>query len=80
MSSLVLDLFLFTIVFSPKLKRALMPVVLGFHAGIALTMGILFLNIPQFLMFVDWAGLAGKRGVSAAQTDAVPDSAVPQDA
>jgi len=81
-ASLVLDLGLLTIVFWPRVRRVLMPVVLGFHAGIALTMGIAFLNIPQFLMFVDWAGLAGRRErVSAAQQrDAVPDSAVPQDA
>jgi hypothetical protein len=81
-SALVLDLVLFTIVFSPRLRRALMPAALGFHAGIAVTMGIAFLNVPQFLMFVDWAGLAGRRTrVSAAhRTDAAPGSAVPRGA
>lgn len=60
-SSLSLDLGLITMVVWPRLRKWLIPAVLLFHAGILLTMGILFLNIPQLLIFVDWASLRRKR-------------------
>jgi hypothetical protein len=60
-SSLSLDLGLITMVVWPRLRTWLIPAVLLFHAGILLTMGILFLNIPQLLVFVDWASLRRRR-------------------
>jgi hypothetical protein len=60
-SALLLDLGLITIVLWPRLRAWLIAIALGFHAGILLTMGILFLNVPQFLVFVDWAALRARR-------------------
>lgn len=66
---LSLDLGLITMVVWPRLRKWLIPVVLLFHTGILLTMGILFLNIPQLLVFVDWASLGRKRRLSAGLAD-----------
>jgi hypothetical protein len=58
--AITLDLGLVAIVVWPRLRVWLIPVALLFHAGIVMTMGIFFLNVPQFLVFVDWDGL-GRR-------------------
>ena len=51
---LSLDLGLITMVIWPRLRVWWISAALLFHAGVALTMGIVFLNIPQLLIFVDW--------------------------
>jgi hypothetical protein len=70
-TSLALDLGLITIVFWPRLRRWLIPAALAFHAGILLVMGILFLNIPQWLVFVNWERVRPSRRAraSAARRD-----------
>jgi vitamin K-dependent gamma-carboxylase-like protein len=60
-SAIALDLGLIAIVVWPRLRAWLLTTALAFHAGILLTMGIFFLNIPQLLVFVDWAALSEKR-------------------
>lgn len=60
-SSLMLDFGLILMVVWRRLRRLLIPAVLTFHAGILMTMGIVFLNIPQLLVFVDWSALARRR-------------------
>ena len=60
-TSLSLDLGLITMVVWPRLRKWLIPAALLFHGGILLTMGILFLNIPQLLVFVEWPALRRKR-------------------
>jgi hypothetical protein len=40
--------------FWPRLRGWIIGVTLLFHAGIAVLMGIVFLNTPQLLVFVDW--------------------------
>jgi hypothetical protein len=67
--ALVLDLVLVLVVFIPRLRIWLISMTLAFHAGVLLTMGILFLNIPQLLVFVDWdrvAAAGGRRTRTAA--------------
>lgn len=56
-AGLSLDLGLITMVIWPRLRVWLIPAALLFHAGVALTMGIVFLNIPQLLIFVNWESL-----------------------
>ena len=56
-STLTLDFGLITMVLWPRLRLWLIPITMLFHAGILLTMGILFLNVPQFLVFVDWGAV-----------------------
>ena len=52
--AITVDLGIITIVIWPRLRAWFISAALIFHAGILLTMGILFLNVPQFLIFVDW--------------------------
>jgi hypothetical protein len=56
-SAIGLDLGLIAILVWPRLRAWLISAVLAFHGGIVLTMGILFLNVPQLLVFVDWTWL-----------------------
>ena len=58
---LALDLGLIAVVAWRRLRVWLIPTTMLFHVAILLTMGILFLNIPQFLVFVDWAALAERK-------------------
>ena len=65
-SALFLDLGLVLVMFLPRLRAWLISMLLAFHAGILLTMGILFLNIPQLLIFVDWEKAGRRSGLRRA--------------
>ena len=60
-AGLSLDLGLITVMIWPRLRAWLISAVLLFHLGVVLTMGIVFLNIPQLLIFVNWDGLRSRR-------------------
>lgn len=66
--AITIDLGLITVVIWPRLRAAFIAAAMAFHAGILLTMGILFLNIPQFLVFVDWERLRTRAAGQAALT------------
>lgn len=57
--SLVFELGLFTVLFSKMAQRLLVPLVAVFHLGILLSMNLVFLNVPQLLVFADWDSLVG---------------------
>jgi Vitamin K-dependent gamma-carboxylase len=57
--TLVFELGLFTVLFSRTARRLLVPLVAVFHVGILLSMNLVFLNVPQLLVFADWDGLEG---------------------
>jgi hypothetical protein len=64
-STLALDLFFIAMLFWPRLRGWIIGVALLFHAGIAVLMGIVFLNTPQLLVFVDWNRLTRPRDLGA---------------
>jgi hypothetical protein len=55
--TLVFELGLFTVLFSKTARLVLIPLVAVFHLGILLSMNLVFLNVPQLLIFADWDGL-----------------------
>jgi Vitamin K-dependent gamma-carboxylase len=55
--TLVFELGLFTVLFSKRARLLLIPLVALFHLGILLSMNLMFLNVPQLLVFADWDGL-----------------------
>ncbi len=75
LGGLALDLGLIVMVFWPKLRVPLIAAALAFHTAIILTMGILFLNIPQFLIFVNWDALRRARRRDARPAAVHSDSA-----
>ena len=62
LGAVAIDLAFPAAVFLPRLRRWLVPAALAFHAGILLTMNIVFLNAPQLGVFVNWRWIQG-RGV-----------------
>ncbi len=66
-SSLLLDLGLIVVLIWPRLRGWLIALALSFHAGIAVLMGIAFLNIPQLLIFADWDRLARRWALRRAE-------------
>jgi hypothetical protein len=45
---------------SPRAAAILIPLALIGHIGVAMTIGVVFLNIPMLLIFVDWDALAAR--------------------
>ena len=58
LGAVVIDLGFPAAVFLPRLRRWLVPAALAFHAGILMTMNIVFLNAPQLGVFVNWRWIA----------------------
>ena len=56
--ALALDLSFVLAVFSRRARMVLVPAALAMHAGIALSMNIVFLNAPQLLVFCDFDAVA----------------------
>lgn len=54
--TLLFELGLFTVLFSKTARLLLVPLVAVFHLGILLSMNLVFLNVPQLLVFADWDG------------------------
>jgi hypothetical protein len=52
--TLLFELGLFTVLFSKTARRLLIPLVAVFHLGILLSMNLVFLNVPQLLIFANW--------------------------
>jgi hypothetical protein len=52
--TLLFELGLFTVLFSKTARRMLIPLVAVFHFGILLAMNLVFLNVPQLLIFANW--------------------------
>jgi len=52
--TLLFELGLITALFWKWPRRVLVPLVAVFHLGILLAMNLVFLNVPQLLVFVDW--------------------------
>src|SRR5262249_17846401 len=63
--ALALDLGFIVVLFSRAARRLVLPLALVAHLAILLGMNIAFLNVPQLLVFVDWAWLLGPRGRAA---------------
>jgi hypothetical protein len=55
--TLVFELGLFVVLFSKTARLLLIPLVAIFHLGILLSMNLVFLNVPQLLIFADWDSL-----------------------
>jgi hypothetical protein len=60
--AMLLDLGFILAVFWPKARWIVLPAALAFHTGIVLSMNIVFLNLPQLLVFVDWEAIARRAG------------------
>ena len=58
--TLVFEFGLFTALFSKWARWVLVPLVALFHAGILLSMNLVFLNVPQLLVFANWDVLAAR--------------------
>jgi hypothetical protein len=56
--TLLFEFGLVTALFSKWARRVLVPLVAVFHLGILLSMNLVFLNIPQLLVFANWDVLA----------------------
>lgn len=56
--AVLLDLGFIVTVFWRWARWVFLPTAIVFHAGIVLTMNIVFLNLPQLLVFIDWDALA----------------------
>jgi hypothetical protein len=52
--TLLFELGLITALFWKWSRRVLVPLVVVFHLGILLAMNLVFLNVPQLLVFADW--------------------------
>jgi hypothetical protein len=52
--TLLFELGLITALFWKWPRRVLVPLVAVFHLGILLAMNLVFLNMPQLLVFADW--------------------------
>ena len=70
LGAVAIDLGFPAAVFFPAVRRWLVPAALAFHAGILLTMNIVFLNAPQLGVFVNWRWLAQRNSapISPAQS------------
>jgi len=69
-ATLALELGLVTVLFSGTARRLLVPLVAVFHLGILLSMNLVFLNVPQLLVFADWdwLGSGPRAGVKSLET------------
>jgi hypothetical protein len=56
-AALLLDFGFILAVFWRRARAWLVPAAALFHLAILVTLNYLFLNLPQLLLFVDWAGL-----------------------
>jgi hypothetical protein len=56
--TLLFEFGLFTALFSKWARWVLVPLVAVFHLGILLSMNLVFLNVPQLLVFANWDVLA----------------------
>jgi Vitamin K-dependent gamma-carboxylase len=56
--ALLFELGLIAVLFSSWARRLLVPLAAVFHLGILLAMNLVFLNVPQLLVFVDWDRVA----------------------
>jgi hypothetical protein len=56
--TLFFEFGLVTALFSKWARRVLAPLVAVFHLGILLSMNLVFLNVPQLLVFANWDVLA----------------------
>ena len=61
-ATLALELAFPLVLFSKAARRVLVPLVAIFHLGILLSMNLVFLNVPQLLVFADWNWLKGRWG------------------
>ena len=58
--TLVFELGLFVVLFSKTARLLLVPLVAVFHLGILLSMNLVFLNVPQLLVFADWDSVGAR--------------------
>jgi hypothetical protein len=57
--TLVFELGFITVLFSKRARWVLVPLAALFHLGILLSMNLVFLNVPQLLVFADWDRVTG---------------------
>ena len=57
--TLVFELGFIAVLFSKSARWVLVPLAALFHLAILLSMNLVFLNVPQLLVFADWDKLAG---------------------
>ena len=57
--TLLFELGFFTVLFSKMARRLLVPLAVAFHLGILLSMNLVFLNVPQLLVFANWDSPVG---------------------
>jgi hypothetical protein len=60
--TLVFELGFVAVLFSRTARRVLVPMAAVFHLGILLSMNLVFLNLPQLLVYVDWERTAIELG------------------
>ena len=59
--SLTLDLTFIVCLVWRRARKVYVPLAAAFHVGIFFTMNIVFLNLPQLLVFVDWDWVIGRK-------------------
>lgn len=69
-ATLALELGFVTVLFSSRARGLLVPLVAFFHLGILLSMNLVFLNVPQLLVFADWdwLGTRSRSSVDSVET------------
>lgn len=60
--AVVLNFTFWTVLFSRRARRILVPAAFLWHLGILFAMNIAFLETPLLLVFVDWSALRARRG------------------
>lgn len=56
--TLVFEIGFMVVLFSPMARRVLVPMAALFHVAILVSMNLVFLNVPQLLVFADWERVA----------------------
>jgi hypothetical protein len=63
--AVLFDLGFAVVLFSRRSRDWAIPLAIAGHAGILFSMNIAFLNVPQLLVFVDWAALLSRLRTAA---------------
>lgn len=77
-ATLALELGFVTVLFSSHARRVLVPIVALFHVGILLSMNLVFLNVPQLLVFADWDWLGSRSHFSTESIETHAELAGPR--
>jgi vitamin K-dependent gamma-carboxylase-like protein len=67
--TLIFEIGFIFVLFSPTARLVLVPMAVLFHIAILVSMNLVFLNVPQLLVFADWDRVAAWRKSEPAEQD-----------